>query len=87
MPQTPRQMPLRRKGSRMNKIQKRQFADYRQAAGLLLDKNLEWSADMEAIRVDLGIYIMRMADRGDFADFNILAIVQRLIADENDMSI
>ena len=71
----------------MNKIQKRHFADYRQAAGLLLDKNLEWSADMEAIRVDLGIYIMRMADRGDFADFNILAIVQRLIADENDMSI
>lgn len=71
----------------MNRVQKRHFADYRQAAGLLLDKNLEWSADMETIRVNLGVYIMRMADRSDFTDSNIYGIVQDLIAEENDMSI
>jgi hypothetical protein len=71
----------------MNKAEARLYADYRQAAGLLLDSNLVWSADMEPIRVGLGLHIAALAFRGDFTDFNILGIVKSLIADENDVSI
>ena len=71
----------------MNKAEARLYADYRQAAGLLLDSNLVWSADMEAIRVGLGLHIASLAFRNDFTDLNILGIVKSLIAEENDISI
>ncbi len=71
----------------MNKLEARHYADYKQAAGLLLDKSLVWSADMELIRVNLGNHINRMAERNDFADFHIVGIVRDLISEENDMSI
>ena len=71
----------------MNKLEQRYYADYMQAAGMLLDKNLVWSSDMETIRANLGAYIKRMATQGDFTDFNIFGIVQDLIATENDLSI
>jgi hypothetical protein len=71
----------------MNKQQDRHYANYRQAAGMLLDDNLVWSADMDSIRVHLGNYINRMASIGDFTDFNIFCLVQDLISSENDLSI
>jgi hypothetical protein len=71
----------------MKNLQSRKYADYRQAAGLLLDKNLEWSADIESIRVDLGKHIAWLAESGDFANIHISGIVRSLIAEENDMSI
>ena len=71
----------------MNKADARHYADYRQAAALLLDSNLVWSADMEAIRVGLGLHIASLAFRNDFTDLNILGIVKSLIAEENDMTI
>jgi|TARA_R110000822_G_scaffold77880_1_gene186680 hypothetical protein len=71
----------------MKNLEARRYADYRQAAGLLLDKNLEWSADMEVIRVGLGKHIAWLAESGNFANIHVSGIVQSLIAEENDMSI
>ena len=80
-------MPMRSKERLMTKQNHRNYANYRQAAGLLLDSNLEWSADLESIRINLGIFLTKIADRGDFSDIHLGGIVQQLIAEENDMSI
>jgi hypothetical protein len=87
LPKAPRQVPMRSKGRLMKDLQARKYADYRQAASLLLDKNLEWSADIESIRVDLGKHIAWLAESSDFANIHISGIVRSLIAEENDMSI
>jgi hypothetical protein len=71
----------------MSKQGHRNYANYRQASGLLLDNNLEWSADMESIRVNLGIFLIKTADKGDFTDPHLSGMVQQLIAEENDMSV
>jgi hypothetical protein len=62
-------------------------ADFKQAAALLRDPHLVWSADLESIREDLARYI-----EGSLADHawqnpTLQRIVQSLIADENDLSI
>lgn len=51
---------------------------FRQASKLLLDENLVWSIDFEPIRVPLGRYLNRCADRGEIQDFYIVQLVQYL---------
>jgi len=68
-------------------INRRETNDFYQAAGLLLDPNLEWSSDFELIRKNLGGLIKRMADQGKISDFDLYCIVKNLIREENDITI
>ena len=65
----------------------RVYADFRQAAALLRDKNLVWSADLDCIREDLAAYIEMKSMLGSSNNLHLIAVVQRLLADENDLSI
>jgi hypothetical protein len=65
----------------------RVYADFMQAAALLLDKNLVWSADLDSIRDDLARYLEHRAGFGLSNSTHLIAVVQRLLADENDLSI
>jgi hypothetical protein len=65
----------------------RVFADFKQAAALLRDKNLVWSADLDCIREDLAEYLETKATLGSSNNPHLIAVVQRLLADENDLSI
>jgi hypothetical protein len=62
-------------------------ADFRQAAALLRDKNLVWSADLDSIREDLAEYLETKATLGSANNAHLIAVVQRLLAEENDLSI
>ncbi len=63
------------------------YADFKQAAGLLQDKNLVWSNDFDEIRVNLARVISNCAIRGIDNDPYLVALVNTLIADENDITI
>lgn len=63
------------------------YADFRQAASLLRDDNLVWHADLENIRQDLAAYIETKATLGSANNPHLIAVVQRLISVENDLSI
>lgn len=63
------------------------FADFMQAAGLLRDQNLVWSADLDSIREELADYLEAKASLGAANNPHLVAVVQRLLADENDLSI
>jgi hypothetical protein len=63
------------------------YADFKQAASLLRDKNLVWSADLDCIREDLAEYIESKATLGSANNPHLIAVVQRLLADENDLTI
>lgn len=63
------------------------YADFRQAAALLRDKHLVWSADLDSIREDLAEYLEHRALFGVSNSEHLISVVQRLIADENDLSI
>lgn len=63
------------------------YADFMQAAGLLRDKNLVWSADLDSIREELADYLEVKATLGVGNNPHLIAVVQRLLADENDLSI
>lgn len=63
------------------------YADFMQAAGLLRDKNLVWSADLDSIREELAGYLEAKATLGSANNPHLIAVVQRLLADENDLSI
>lgn len=65
---------------------RRLYADFKQAAALL-DDDLVWSSDMEAIRRPLARYISNRALDGLDNDVDLIEIVQCLIADENDITI
>lgn len=65
----------------------RLFADFKQAASLLRDKNLVWSADLDCIREDLALYLESAVISGQWQNTALQRIVQALIADENDLSI
>lgn len=65
----------------------RVYADFRQAASLLRDKNLVWSADLDSIREELADYLDAKAALGNANNPHLIAVVQRLLADENDLSI
>jgi hypothetical protein len=59
--------------------------DYRQAAGLLRH-DLIWSADFDAIRLDLALLIEQHARAGKYPE-SLTEIVRNLIATENDITI
>ena len=63
----------------------RLYADYKQAASLLKD-DLVWSGDFENIRYDLMELIERFVSSEIYPE-PMTAIVQKLIADENDLSV
>jgi hypothetical protein len=62
-------------------------ADFKQAAALLKDKNLVWSADLDSIREELAGYLEVKATLGSANNPHLIAVVQRLISDENDLSV
>jgi len=62
-------------------------ADFKQAAALLRDKNLVWSADLDSIREDLARYIEGALADHSWQNSILQRIVQSLIADENDLSV
>jgi len=62
------------------------YADFRQAAALLRDKNLVWSADLDCIREELAEYLEVRAQFGTSNNSHLIAVVQRLLADENDLT-
>jgi hypothetical protein len=65
----------------------RAFADFKQAAALLRDPNLVWSADLDIIREDLADYLeVALVDR-TWQSPTLQRIVQTLISDENDLTI
>jgi hypothetical protein len=68
-------------------FKKRIYADFMQAASLLRDKNLVWSADLDAIREDLAVYLEFALESGNWQSPTLHRIVQSLIAEENDLSI
>lgn len=53
-------------------------SEFRKAAELLLDEKLVWSLDFETIRVPLGRYLNRCANREEINDFYIVQLVQYL---------
>lgn len=65
----------------------RVYDDFKQAAALLRDKNLVWSADLDSIREDLAAYLEAKSMLGEANNPHLIAVVQRLLADENDLSI
>jgi hypothetical protein len=65
----------------------RLLTDFRQAAALLRDKNLVWSADLDTIREDLALYLESAVISGEYQNTALQRVVQALIADENDLSI
>lgn len=76
-------MPLRSRP--LEKKRHRLIADYRQAASLLKD-DLVWSGDFDNIRYDLMLLIEQHLKQDSFPA-HLTAIVQRLISEENDLSI
>lgn len=81
MQPTTRQMPMRQRGINPERLQ----ADYRQAAALL-QHDLVWSGDFDNIRYDLMELIKLQADLKVYPAA-LTAIVQKLIEEENDLSI
>lgn len=65
----------------------RLIADFRQAAALLRDPNLVWSADLDSIREHLALYLETAVISGQIHNSALQRVVQALIADENDLSI
>ena len=66
---------------------KRIYADMKQAAWLLKDPNLVWSADLELIREPLAEYLDNNASMGHYNDKEIIKLARAIIATENDFTI
>lgn len=82
MPKQDRGLPVRPK----QVIEARLRADYKQAAAFLRE-DLVWSTDFEAIRLDLMRLIESQVDTTIYAPVGLTDIVQKLIAEDNDLSI
>ncbi len=63
------------------------YNDMKQAAGLLKDENLIWSADLEVIREPLAAYLDKSASLGYYNDKDILKLAKAIIAEDNDFTI
>ena len=63
------------------------YANFRQAAGLLRDPHLVWSADLDCIREELAEYIDSKASLGAGNSPYLIKVVDILIADENDITV
>ena len=60
--------------------------DFLQAAGLL-ESDLVWSHDFDAIRLDLAEFLRTKAALGNANHPSLISLVQHLLSDENDLSI
>ena len=60
--------------------------DFKQAAGLLRH-DLVWSADLEAIRLDLAEYLDVKSSLGFANHPSLINIAKKLIATDNDLTI
>jgi hypothetical protein len=63
---------------KLDKFVKRDFIE---AAKLLDDDNLIWSADLDAIRKDLAKYLRERAESGASNSRHLIEVVERFIAD------
>lgn len=63
------------------------YADFSQAIALLRDNQLVWSEDMEVIRHDLADFIQQSMSLGWWTNASLQKLVQKLISEENDLSI
>jgi hypothetical protein len=66
--------------------QRRIENDFSQAAGLLRH-DLVWSEDLEAIRLDLATYLESKGPAGIANHASLIAVVRKLIATDNDLTI
>jgi hypothetical protein len=55
--------------------------EFLQAAKLLEDDNLVWSADLDTIRKELAQYLREMAEKGAISNSHLSQVVRRFIAD------
>lgn len=78
-------MPNLPKRTNLVPMRSRSLADYRQAAALLKE-DLVWSGDFDNIRMDL-MELIESHVKADSYPPALSSIVQKLIADENDLSI
>jgi hypothetical protein len=60
--------------------------DFLQAAGLL-EADLIWSDDLEAIRLDLATYLRAKAGLANANHPSLISLVQHLLSEENDLSV
>jgi hypothetical protein len=60
--------------------------DFLQAAGLL-EADLIWSDDFEAIRLDLATYLRSKAALASANHPSLISLVQHLLAEENDLTV
>ena len=60
--------------------------DFMQAAGLL-EADLIWSDDFEAIRLDLATFLRSKAGLGSANHPSLISLVQHLLSEENDLSV
>lgn len=61
--------------------------NYRQAIDLLKDDKLIWSGDMDSIRKILADVFQEQMDCLGFENTNLNYLAEKLIADENDLTI
>jgi hypothetical protein len=60
--------------------------DFLQAAGLL-EADLIWSDDFEAIRLDLATYLRAKSGLAGANHPSLISLVQHLLSEENDLSV
>ena len=60
--------------------------DFFQAAGLL-EADLVWSDDFEAIRLDLATYLRSKAALSIANHPSLISLVQHLLSEENDLTV
>jgi hypothetical protein len=60
--------------------------DFLQAAGLL-EADLIWSDDFEAIRLDLATFLRAKAGLASANHPSLISLVQHLLSEENDLSV
>ena len=78
-------LPDMRQETKRLPLRPRQIADYKQAASLLKE-DLVWSGDFDNVRYELLLLIEQHIRDEDFPPA-ISRIVQKLIAEENDLTI
>lgn len=66
---------------RQLRLSKTVKADFIQAARLLEDDNLIWSADLDTIRKPMAEYLREKAELGNQNSWHLIDVVDRFIAD------
>lgn len=72
------------KGKKMSKFHR---TNYRQAIDLLRDDKLVWSSDMDSIRKIIADALQEQMDIIGFENTNLNYLAEKLIEEENDLSI